>query len=65
MIEVTTQPGGERFTFERLNTVTQLLGKLGLKYTRVIVIRGDELLTQDRRIQRGDRLVVRHVVSRG
>lgn len=65
MIEVVVEPGGERFTFERLNTVIQLLGKLGLKYTRVIVIRGDELLTQDRRLFQGDRIVVRHVVSRG
>ena len=65
MVTVVIQPGGETITFPRLNTVTQLLGKLKLKPTEVLVIRGRELLTADRRIAPGDELIVRSVISRG
>jgi len=65
MVTVVLQPGGERIEFPRLNTVTQLLGKLKLKHTDVLVIRGRELLTPDRRIGPDDALIVRSVISRG
>lgn len=65
MVTVVIQPGGETLTFPRLNTVTQLLGKLKLKPTEVLVIRGRELLTADRRIGPDDHLIVRSVISRG
>lgn len=65
MVTVVVQPGGETIEFPRLNTVTQLLGKLGLKHTDVLVIRGPELLTPDRKIAPGDSLIVRSVISRG
>lgn len=65
MVNVVIEATGERLEFERLNTVMQLLGKLGLKPTEVLVIRERELLTQDRHIRHGDAIRVRHVVSRG
>ena len=65
MVTVVMQPGGETVTFPRLNTVTQLLGKLKLKPTEVLVIRGRELLTVDRRLGPEDQLIVRSVISRG
>lgn len=51
--------------FPRLNTAQQLLNKLGLYRTDALVIRGNELLTPDRRIEHGDAIVVRCVTSSG
>lgn len=65
MVVVTLEPDGKRLEFPRLNTVTRLLGKLGLLSTEVLVIRGRELLTPDRRIGPDDEILIRPVVSRG
>ncbi|WP_459934811.1 hypothetical protein [Fundidesulfovibrio butyratiphilus] len=65
MVIVILEPDEKRLEFPRLNTVTQLLGKLGLLSTEVLVIRGRELLTADRRIGPDDEIRIRPVVSRG
>ncbi len=52
-------------TFAKLNTVMQLLNKLGIDRTDALIIRGDELLTTDRKIKPGDTITVRYVISRG
>ncbi|GFK94037.1 hypothetical protein NNJEOMEG_01875 [Fundidesulfovibrio magnetotacticus] len=65
MVDVIIEATGERHTFRSLNTVLQLLGKLGLKSTEVLVIRGRELLTPDRAIGHEGEIRIRHVVSRG
>jgi sulfur carrier protein len=58
-------PGDRVLTFDRLNTVLQLLNKLGLGMTDALVARDGVLLTPDRKLRRGDELTVRVVVSRG
>lgn len=65
MVRVIMESTGETHEFRRLNTVTQLLNKLGLKSTEVLVIRGRELLTMDRVIGHEGEIRIRHVVSRG
>lgn len=64
-ITVVMEREEETLEFSRLNTALQLLNKLGLGVNDALIIRGDELLTPDRRIHTGDDLVVRTVVSRG
>lgn len=65
MVRVHIEATGERLEFRRINTVLQLLGRLGLKSTEVLVIRGGELLTQDRFVGHEADIRIRHVVSRG
>ncbi len=65
MITVRITPGDRVLTFDRLNTVLQLLNKLGLGMTDALVARDGVLLTPDRKLRRGDELTVRVVVSRG
>lgn len=65
MITVHLEPQNKTVEFERLNTVLQLLNKLGLSRTDALVIRGDKLLTPDRKIEREDVLIVRCVISGG
>ena len=65
MITVRLTPGDRVVTFDRLNTVLQLLNKLGLGSTEALVAREGMLLTPDRKLRRGDELAVRVVVSRG
>jgi len=65
MITVRMEPKRSTLTFPRLNTVLQLLGKLGLRTNDALIIRGDELLTPDRRLHYGDTITVRLVMSRG
>jgi len=65
MVTVFIESTGERLEFSRLNTVTQLLGKLGVSSTAVLVIREGELLTPDRFIGHTGEIRIRHVVSRG
>lgn len=64
-VTVVLEREGETLTFPHLNTVRQLLNKLGLDVNDCLVIRGPELLTPDRRIHGGDALAVRTVISRG
>jgi sulfur carrier protein len=65
MITVRMEPGGEVKTFAQLNTVQQLLNRLGLRHTEALVIRGGRLLTQDLKLNPDDALTVRVVVSAG
>lgn len=65
MINVTIQPDGESVTFDRLNTVQQLLNRLGLGRNDALVIREGRLLTPDIKLGRRDEIVVRLVGSRG
>jgi sulfur carrier protein len=65
MITVHLEPEGQTLTFAKLNTVLQLLHKVGRRQSQVLVIRGGELLTQDRTLHRGDEILVRGVTSRG
>ena len=65
MVTVRMEPKGDVVEFPRLNTVLQLLSKLGLRTNDALVIRGDELLTPDRRLHYGDTITVRLVMSRG
>ncbi len=65
MVTVVNESTGERHEFRSLNTVMQLLNKLGLKATEVLVIRERELLTVDRNIGHQGLIRIRHVVSRG
>jgi len=65
MITVHMEPKRSTLEFPRINTVLQLLGKLHLKTNDALIIRGDELLTPDRRIYSGDTITVRLVMSRG
>lgn len=64
-VRVTMEREGEVLEFPRLNTARQLLNKLGLAGDEALVIRGGELLTPDRKLDRGDEITVRTVVSRG
>lgn len=64
-VTVTMEREGETLEFSTLNTVLQLMHKLKLGVNDALIIRGDELLTPDRRIHTGDEIVVRTVVSRG
>ncbi|MCM0756789.1 hypothetical protein M7784_16265 [Desulfovibrio aminophilus] len=65
MITVRLEPGGEVKTFDRLNTVHQLLNRLGLRFTEALVIRDGRLLTQDLKLKPGDAITVRVVTSAG
>jgi sulfur carrier protein len=65
MITVHLENEGQTLTFDRLNTVLQLLHKIGKRQSQVLVIRGGELLTQDRPLRYGDEITVRGVTSRG
>ncbi|HKK33908.1 MAG TPA: hypothetical protein VJ934_10180 [Desulfomicrobiaceae bacterium] len=65
MITVHTEPDGATVEFEKLNTVMQLLNRMGRKSTRVLVIRDGELLTVDCRIRPRDTITIRDVISRG
>ncbi|WP_027183002.1 hypothetical protein [Desulfovibrio inopinatus] len=65
MITVIIEPDENVLTFPRLNTVLQLLGKLGFKRNDALVIREGELLTPDRKFRDGDTIRIRPVMSRG
>jgi sulfur carrier protein len=65
MITVVREPEGREQTFEHVHTVHKLLNKLGERPGAVLVIRGAELLTQDRRIEDGELIIVRKVRSSG
>jgi len=65
MITVTIVPEGRILTFPKIRTVLQLLEQLDLRVNDALIIRGDELLTPDRRLDDGDQITVRPVISRG
>jgi sulfur carrier protein len=59
------EPGGRQVSLPGLRSVQALLRALGLRQTQALVIRGGELLTQDRLLAPGDEIVVRTVTSAG
>lgn len=64
-ITLVLEPAGGTRTMPRPKTARQLLEKLDIRQTTALVIRDGELLTPDRRIDAGDTITVRSVVSRG
>lgn len=64
-VSVSLEPENKIVVFERLNTVLQLLNRLGRKPGRVLVIRDGQLLTPDVALAPGDRIIVRDVGSKG
>ncbi|WP_031479841.1 ubiquitin family protein [Maridesulfovibrio frigidus] len=65
MIIVRLEPEDKIDTYPKLNTVQQLLNKYDLFYTDALVIRDGELLTQDRKLNDGDEITLRKVISVG
>ena len=65
MVTVRLEPEDKVLEFTSLNTVLQLLNKLGLHQTDALVIRDGQLLTQDLRIRKGDEITIRKVISVG
>ena len=65
MVTVKLEPEGKEIEFTKLNTVLQLLNKMDIHYTDALVIRDNELLTQDRKINKGDTIILRKVISTG
>ncbi|SKA88387.1 sulfur carrier protein [Paucidesulfovibrio gracilis DSM 16080] len=65
MITVEVQPENEILEFGKLNTVLQLLNRLQLRSTQALIIREGQLLTADRRLHHGDRIIVKKVISAG
>jgi sulfur carrier protein len=65
MITVFVEPDNQTLTFPQLNTVLMLQKRLGLRVNDALIIRGPELLTPDRKINDGDEIRVRKVMSTG
>jgi sulfur carrier protein ThiS len=64
-ISVLVQPEEKEFVLPRPKTVQQLLKTLGLGSCAALVAREGELLTPDRAIYSGNRILVRKVISSG
>lgn len=64
-IVLTVEPEGFTCNFPRPKTARQLLEALGLAEETALVAREGKLLTPDRQIWRGDRILVRKTGSRG
>jgi len=64
-VNIFLQPEDKELTLPRPKTAQQLLKALGLGSCTALVAREGELLTPDRAIYPGDRLLVRKVTSSG
>ena len=64
-VSVFLQPEDKEFTVPRPKNARQLLQTLGLRSCAALVAREGELLTPDRAIYPGERLLVRKVTSSG
>ena len=64
-ITVILEPENQTRILPRPKSVTQLLNRLQLRPTEVLVIRNGGLLTPDREILPGETITLRSVVSRG
>jgi len=64
-VSVLLQPEDTELTMPRPKNAQQLLQTLGLRACTALVAREGELLTPDRAIYSGDRLLVRKVISSG
>jgi len=65
MITVFVEPDNKTLTFQRHNTVLMLQQSLGLRVNDALVIRGAVLLTPDSRLNDGDEIRIRKVISTG
>jgi len=65
IVSVLVQPEHEERVLKRPKNAQQLLNALGLRSCTALVAREGELLTPDRAIYPGDRLLVRKVTSSG
>lgn len=65
VITVILEPTGGTQEIPRPKTVAQLLDRLKIRRGTALVIREGELLTPDRRVEPGETITVRSVVSRG
>lgn len=63
-VNVTLQPSNQTHVMQ-VRSVLQLLNKLSIRPTTVLVIRDGGLLTPDQRLHHGDDIIVRTVVSSG
>lgn len=64
-ISITILPSSKTETIARAKTALQLLHRLGLRAGMALVIRDGELLTPDRMIMSGDKIIIRKVISEG
>lgn len=64
-MQVIIQPENRIENVPRVKTVMGLLKKLRLNHIQALVIRDNQLLTPDQRINQDDQIIVRLVASRG
>ena len=64
-MEIRLEPQGKRVTLAGRRRVGDLVKSLGLIAGTVMVIRGDELLTDDEIVEDGDAIELRAVISGG
>jgi sulfur carrier protein len=64
-MEIHLEPQGKRVTVAGRRRVADLVKSLGLIPGTVMVIRGDELLTDDEMIEDADAIELRAVISGG
>jgi sulfur carrier protein ThiS len=64
-VTIFLQPEDRELILPRPKTAAQLLAALGLRSCTALVARDGELLTPDRGVYPGDRLLVRKVTSGG
>lgn len=64
-MKITLTPQGREIEVERAKRVADLLEQLGVTPGTVLVIRGEQLLTDDARLSATDEIELRSVVSGG
>jgi sulfur carrier protein len=64
-MEIRLVPQGKRVTLSGRRRVADIVQALGLLAGTVMVIRGDELLTDDEVVEDGDAIELRAVISGG
>lgn len=64
-MRVCLNPQGRQLDVEGVSRVEDLLRRLDILPGTVLVIRGDQLLTDDARLDAGDEIELRSVVSGG
>jgi sulfur carrier protein len=64
-VRVSLNPQGRQLDVDGVSRVDQLLQRLDILPGTVLVIRGDQLLTEDARLAAGDEIELRSVVSGG
>ena len=64
-MRVCLNPQGRQLDVEGVSRVDELLRRLDILPGTVLVIRGEQLLTEDARLAAGDELELRSVVSGG